>query len=160
MPAVGLSGGQRQRAAIARALYGDPQVLVFDEATSALDVPTERAIRGTISRLGGERTIVTITHRMGSLADCDTIFVLEDGAITASGSHEALSRDNHSFRLLSDGRVESAMNAAAMEFGTKGETLARLAPLVADASFCAQILFSVELTGTRAADGLVQPDHG
>jgi len=103
-----LSGGQRQRAAIARALYGDPQVLVFDEATSALDVPTERDIRGTISRLGGERTIVTITHRMGSLADCDKIFVLEDGAITASGSHEALSRDNHSFRLLSDARVESA----------------------------------------------------
>lgn len=103
-----LSGGQRQRVAIARALYGDPQVLVFDEATSALDVPTERAIRGTISRLGGERTLVTITHRMGSLADCDKIFVLEDGAITASGSHDALSRDSRSFRLLSDARVESA----------------------------------------------------
>jgi ATP-binding cassette, subfamily B, bacterial PglK len=103
-----LSGGQRQRVAIARALYNDPQVLVFDEATSALDVPTERAIRGTISRLGGERTIVTITHRMGSLADCDMIFVLKDGTVTASGSHDALSRDSRSFRLLSDACVESA----------------------------------------------------
>ena len=103
-----LSGGQRQRVAIARALYGDPQVLVFDEATSALDVPTERAIRGTIARLGGERTIVTITHRMASLADCDTIFVLENGAITISGSHADLLRDSRSFRLLSDARVETA----------------------------------------------------
>jgi len=100
-----LSGGQRQRVAIARALYDDPQILILDEATSALDVPTERAIRQTINRLGGERTVVTITHRMGSLADCDEIFLLEGGAITASGSYDALSRESQTFRLLSDARA-------------------------------------------------------
>ncbi len=97
-----LSGGQRQRVAIARALYFDPQILVFDEATSALDLPTENAIRKTIAKLSGQRTTVTITHRLATLSDCDRIFILVDGEISASGTFEQLSRENRSFQLLSN----------------------------------------------------------
>ena len=80
-----LSGGQRQRIGIARALYHDPDVIVFDEATSALDGETEAAVMGALGALGGTRTIIMIAHRLTSLRRADTVHVLEDGRIVASG---------------------------------------------------------------------------
>lgn len=82
---VRLSGGQRQRLGIARALYHDPDVIVFDEATSALDGETEAAVMAAIAALSGRRTIILIAHRLTSLARADIVHVLEAGRLVASG---------------------------------------------------------------------------
>lgn len=88
--AVRLSGGQRQRIGIARALYRDPDVIVFDEATSALDNATERYVMEAIKNLLGKKTILMVAHRITTLADCDIIYMLKDGNIVASGTYEEL----------------------------------------------------------------------
>lgn len=74
---VRLSGGQRQRIGIARALYRNTPIIVFDEATSALDFETERGILDTITELRGEKTLIIITHRLGTIANCDYIYKIE-----------------------------------------------------------------------------------
>lgn len=85
-----LSGGERQRLAIARALYDDPEILVFDEATSALDSTTEAEVMETVRSLAGTKTILMISHRPASLAYCDRIIVMRGGVIAASGCYEEL----------------------------------------------------------------------
>lgn len=79
---VRLSGGQRQRIGIARALYQNPEVLVFDEATSALDNNTESEIMDSIHRLHGQKTMIIIAHRLTTIEACDHIFRVGDGKIT------------------------------------------------------------------------------
>lgn len=79
---VRLSGGQRQRLGIARALYHDPEILVFDEATSALDTDTETAIMEAIDSFHGRKTMVIIAHRLRTIANCDIIYKVEGGKIT------------------------------------------------------------------------------
>ena len=76
---VRLSGGERQRIAIARALYRNPEVLIFDEATSALDIRTEKRLIQTISRLRKNRTIIMIAHRLASLKECNRIIRIHNG---------------------------------------------------------------------------------
>ena len=78
---VRLSGGQRQRLGIARALYFDPQIVVFDEATSSLDAKTESVITNEIMNLAGKRTMIFITHRLNTIKDCDKIYMIEKGSI-------------------------------------------------------------------------------
>lgn len=78
---VRLSGGQRQRIGIARALYSDPELLIFDEATSALDNETEAAIMESIHRLHGKKTMIIIAHRLGTIEDCDIVYRVENGRI-------------------------------------------------------------------------------
>ena len=78
---VRLSGGQRQRIGIARALYTDPELVIFDEATSALDNETEAAIMESINSLHGKKTLVIIAHRLSTIEECDMIFRVEDGRI-------------------------------------------------------------------------------
>ncbi|KMO27186.1 ABC transporter, partial [Methylobacterium variabile] len=85
-----LSGGQRQRIGIARALYHDPDVIVFDEATSALDDETEAVVMRAVQGLAGTRTLIMIAHRLTSLAGADTVHVLEGGRIVASGPPETV----------------------------------------------------------------------
>ena len=78
---IRLSGGQRQRMGIARALYRDPELLLFDEATSALDNETEKAVMEAIDKLKGKRTIVIIAHRLTSLDNCDIIYRVENHSV-------------------------------------------------------------------------------
>lgn len=75
---VRISGGQRQRLGIARALYNDPEILVFDEATSALDNDTEAAVMDAVNSLHGKKTMVIIAHRLNTIANCDVIYKVED----------------------------------------------------------------------------------
>jgi len=78
---VRLSGGQRQRIGIARALYNDPEILVFDEATSALDNDTEAAVMEAINSFHGKKTMVIIAHRLNTIAKCDTIYKVENAKL-------------------------------------------------------------------------------
>ena len=78
---VRLSGGQRQRIGIARALYTNPDVLIFDEATSALDNETEEAIMQSINSLHGKKTMVIIAHRLSTIGECDMVYRAGDGKI-------------------------------------------------------------------------------
>lgn len=78
---VRISGGQRQRIGIARALYHDPEILVFDEATSALDNDTEAAIMDAINSLKGSKTMVIIAHRLKTIENCDVVYKVENGKI-------------------------------------------------------------------------------
>jgi ATP-binding cassette, subfamily B, bacterial PglK len=97
---VRLSGGQRQRIGIARALYHDPQVLVFDEATSALDNATEAAVIEALSRLRRDRTIIIIAHRLTTVRDCDQIILLEHGSVKDTGSFDELVNVSERFRAM------------------------------------------------------------
>ncbi len=97
---VRLSGGQRQRIGIARAMYKEPALVVFDEATSALDTLAERTVIEAIKRLEGETTVLMITHRLTTVAHCDTILVFKDGRLTGSGDYATLSEESEVFRGL------------------------------------------------------------
>jgi ATP-binding cassette, subfamily B, bacterial len=85
-----LSGGQRQRIGIARAILRNPDILVLDEATSALDPVTEAAVNATIKAVTGERTIISVTHRLAPVVHCDRIFVFDRGYLVESGRHQEL----------------------------------------------------------------------
>ncbi len=97
---VRLSGGQRQRLGIARALYHNPEVLVFDEATSALDGLTEESIFRAVSELGKSKTIIMIAHRMTTVRECDVIYLLDKGKVLDSGSFQELLARNERFRAM------------------------------------------------------------
>jgi ATP-binding cassette subfamily B protein len=88
--ATNLSGGQRQRLAIARALLIDPPVLILDEATSALDAESEAIVNANLKRMAKGRTVLSISHRLSMLVDCDAILVLERGKFYDLGTHEEL----------------------------------------------------------------------
>ncbi|MFV1492520.1 ABC transporter ATP-binding protein/permease [Phaeobacter sp. JH18-32] len=91
-----LSGGEKQRVGIARTLLKNPPILLLDEATSALDSDTEQEIKEALSRAGQGRTVITIAHRLSTVAEADQIIVLEQGEIAERGTHDEL--------LASEGR--------------------------------------------------------
>ena len=87
-----LSGGQRQRIAIARALIGDPRILILDEATSALDAESEEILQNNLRMIAQNRTVIIIAHRLSAVRLCHRIITVEEGAITEEGTHETLLR--------------------------------------------------------------------
>lgn len=97
---VNLSGGQRQRLAIARALIQNTKIILFDEATSALDNETQSKIQTAIDNLKGNYTIIIIAHRLSTIVNCNKIFILEDGKITDSGTHQELLKNNKYYKKL------------------------------------------------------------
>ena len=99
---VRLSGGQRQRIGIARALYHNPEVLVFDEATSALDTVTERAVMESIEALAHQKTIIIIAHRLSTVKSCDQIVLLAQGRIKAKGAYSELTQNNPQFSKMAE----------------------------------------------------------
>lgn len=88
--ATNLSGGQRQRLALARALLIDPPVLILDEATSALDAESESIVNANLKRMAKGRTVLSISHRLSMLVECDAILVLERGKVYDIGTHQEL----------------------------------------------------------------------
>lgn len=95
-----LSGGQRQRIALARVLLIRPSIIILDEATSSLDNETERIICDTLRLKIKDSTIISIAHRLTTIQDADTIFVLRGGEIIEKGNHESLMKDNSFYKYL------------------------------------------------------------
>ncbi len=100
---VKVSGGQRQRVAIARAILRDPAILILDEATSSLDSESESLVQQALDRLMRGRTSVIIAHRLATVRRADCIFVIKDGQVFESGTHEQLTaREGGLYRTLSE----------------------------------------------------------
>ncbi len=107
---VRISGGERQRVGIARALYHDPDLLVFDEATSALDHATETALTGAIDALHGKKTLLVVAHRLSSVRRCDRLVFISEGRVAACGSYDELLRDHPEFQRMV--RAQNGIEAA------------------------------------------------
>lgn len=95
---IRLSGGQRQRISIARMLVVNPSVVIFDESTSALDVHTEVALQNALTSVLKDKTVITIAHRLSTVKNADTIYVLENGTIVQHGTHKELEEKEGHYR--------------------------------------------------------------
>jgi ATP-binding cassette subfamily C protein len=102
---VRLSGGQRQRLSIARMIIAQPSVVIFDESTSALDVHTETKLQTALIPILQDKTIITIAHRLSTVKNADTIYVLQDGKIIQSGTHEELEDEEGHYREFVQGQL-------------------------------------------------------
>ena len=101
-----VSGGECQRAAIARALAVKPEFLICDEATSALDNETQKKIQEAINNMKGEYTILIIAHRFSTILNSDKIMVLDNGKITAEGTHEELLKKSKEYKKLYESELK------------------------------------------------------
>lgn len=95
-----LSGGERQRVAVARAIVGNPQILIFDEATSALDAESEKIVQEAIETSLEGRTAIIVAHRLSTIINCDMIYVFNEGQIVEQGTHSELMEKNGHYRKL------------------------------------------------------------
>ncbi|MEG2597649.1 MAG: ABC transporter ATP-binding protein, partial [Oscillospiraceae bacterium] len=112
-----LSGGQKQRLTIARALVGDPDILILDDSSSALDFATDAALRKALHRDTTEMTVLIVSQRAGSIRHADRILVLEDGEIEGIGTHQELFENCMVYReicLSQFSKEESAQNEGAI----------------------------------------------
>ena len=97
---VNLSGGQKQRLSIARTLSKKSKVILFDEATSALDNESQEYIKKTIDNLVKDHTVIIVAHRLSTIIDADIIYVVEEGQVVDSGTHDELLKKNENYKKL------------------------------------------------------------
>lgn len=102
--ALGLSGGQKQRIAIARAVLGSPDILIFDEATSALDNISERHIQQAMEELMKTHTVIIVAHRLSTIRNVDRILVFDKGKIVQEGTYDELAAKEGAFKTLLNGQ--------------------------------------------------------
>jgi ABC-type multidrug transport system fused ATPase/permease subunit len=95
-----LSEGQRQRISIARALIKDPDILIMDEPTASVDVLAEHSIFEALPQVMQHKTLIVVTHRPASMQKADRILLLNNGRLTASGTHEQLQEQDAYYRSL------------------------------------------------------------
>ena len=100
-----LSGGQKQRISIARALVRKPEIIIFDDSTSALDIGTESRLRGALRTSLADTTVIMIAQRIASVMQADRIAVLENGVITACGTHKELMKTSAAYRDIYDSQM-------------------------------------------------------
>ncbi len=103
--ATNISGGQKQRLLVARAVAGDPEILILDDSSSALDYKTDAAMRGAIAREMEGVTAVVVAQRVSSVMGCDLILVLEEGEVIGMGSHAQLMENCPIYREISDSQM-------------------------------------------------------
>ncbi len=99
---MNLSGGQRQRMSIARAVAGEPPILILDEATSALDTESEKMVQNALENVMKDRTSIVIAHRLSTIQNADKIVVLDRGEIIEQGTHAALMAQGGTYKKLVD----------------------------------------------------------
>jgi ATP-binding cassette subfamily B protein len=104
---VNVSGGQRQRLTIARALIGNPKILILDDSTSAVDTKTDSKIRTTLKNHSPNMTKVVISQRLSSLEDADIIILMDENGINSVGSHEDLYQNNKMYKTIYDAQSRS-----------------------------------------------------
>lgn len=97
---IHLSGGQRQRLAIARAVIRKPKYLLLDEATANLDSATEENVQKSINKLLAGKSAIIVAHRLSTIMSADSIIILQNGKITAQGTHEELLMNNDYYGKL------------------------------------------------------------
>ncbi len=117
-----LSGGQRQRLAIARALVGDPRILIFDEATSALDYESESIIQQNLTHICQGRTVFIIAHRLSTVRAADRILVIEKGEIIEEGTHDGLIDRNGYYASLYN--LQDGLHTSVQPHGRQAEETA------------------------------------
>jgi ABC-type multidrug transport system fused ATPase/permease subunit len=118
------SGGQRQRLAIARALLRDAPILILDEATSALDAETEHEILEELAQVTAGKTVISITHRLALAMRSDVIYVLDQGRIVETGTHEELLNNHGLYRKLFEDQNEALLESGLIptaRMGANGE---------------------------------------
>lgn len=115
-----LSGGEKQRAAIARCLLKDPPFVLLDEATSALDSLTENSVQEALDRLGAERTVLVIAHRLGTIRNADNIIVLKEGRVAEEGTHDELLVKNGLYADMWNMQLHSTSSTASSQVSLTG----------------------------------------
>ena len=95
-----MSGGQKQRISIARAVLGNPPIMILDEATSSLDSESEKLVQDALENLMKNRTSIIIAHRLSTIQKADTILVMNEGIISEQGNHKELIKANGIYSKL------------------------------------------------------------
>ena len=103
-----VSGGQRQRLCIARAILKNPKILIFDDSTSAVDTKTEAKIRAGLKEIYPDVTKIIIAQRVSSVMDADKIIILDDGKISAYGTHDDLLKTSEIYKDIYDTQLKEA----------------------------------------------------